>query len=74
MSMRLVLVVAFLFIAACAKGRSKGDHVMVEWKGSNYPAVITEVVSSGQYKIHYDGYGAEWDEVVGDSRILGTPK
>ncbi len=48
-----------------------GDKITVEWKGSNYPATVTAVAGPNQYKIHYDGYGAEWDEVVGPSRIRG---
>lgn len=48
-----------------------GDKITVEWKGSNYPATVTAVAGANQYKIHYDGYGAEWDEVVGPSRIRG---
>ncbi len=48
-----------------------GDKLLVEWKGSSYPAVVTAVVAKDQYKIRYDGYGAEWDEVVGPSRIKG---
>ena len=48
-----------------------GDKITVEWKGSNYPATVTAVAGPSQYKIHYDGYGAEWDEVVGPSRIRG---
>jgi hypothetical protein len=48
-----------------------GDKVMVEWKGKNYPAAVIAVPKPGQYKIHYDGYAASWDEVVGPSRIKG---
>lgn len=70
---RFAVVVALLLVTACSS-RKVGDHLMVEWKGSNYPAVIIEVVGGEKYKIHYEGYGNEWDEVVGNDRILGTPK
>lgn len=70
---RLLFVAAFVVIAACSGGRKVGDKVMVEWKGSNYPAVITEVPEKGHYKIHYTGYDNSWDEVVTDARILGAP-
>jgi hypothetical protein len=46
-----------------------GDRVRVEWHGQMYPAVITGIVGSERYRIHYEGYGAEWDETVGLSRI-----
>lgn len=48
---------------------AKGDKVQVMWKESWYPAEITDVTADGQYKIHYDGYGAEFDETVGTDRM-----
>jgi hypothetical protein len=46
-----------------------GDRVRVEWHGQMYPAVVTTIVGQDRYRIHYDGYGNEWDETVGLSRI-----
>ena len=46
-----------------------GDRVRVEWHGQMYPAVITGIVGQERYRIHYEGYGPEWDETVGLSRI-----
>ena len=46
-----------------------GDHVRVEWKDRLYPAQIVDVVGKERYKVHYDGYGSEWDEIVGLNRI-----
>jgi len=51
------------------KGNQK---VQVEWKGKWYAATILQVGTGAQankYKIHYDGWGAEWDEWVGPERI-----
>ncbi len=48
---------------------SAGDTVEVEWHGVWYAAKVLEVESEGQYRIHYEGYGKEWDEVVDDTRI-----
>lgn len=45
-----------------------GDSVDVKWKGSWYPASVLSV-KNGRYKIHYDGYGSNWDEWVSDDRI-----
>lgn len=45
-----------------------GDSVQVKWKGSWYPAKILKE-QNGQFFIHYDGYGSNWDEWVGLGRI-----
>jgi hypothetical protein len=45
------------------------DRVRVEWHGQIYSATITGVVGNEQYRVTYDGYGHEWDEIVGLSRI-----
>lgn len=46
----------------------KGDKLQVEWQGKWYPAVILEV-GEGKYKVHYDGWGNEWDEWVTPKRM-----
>lgn len=46
----------------------RGDTVEVEWQGSWYPAEILNLLN-GQYRIHYVGYGSNWDETVGPERI-----
>jgi len=47
-----------------------GDKVMVEWKGSWWPAEVTKLRDGkSPYRIHYDGYSNSWDEWVTDSRI-----
>lgn len=45
------------------------EAVFVEWKGSYWAAHVT-ALNIGSYKIHYDGYGPEWDEGVAASRIV----
>lgn len=55
--------------AATAAVFKVGDKVQVFWKNTWYPAAVIAVPSPGQYKIHYDGYEASWDETVGSSRI-----
>lgn len=47
---------------------SPGEAVFVEWKGSWWPAKVLKV-SKGSYRIHYDGYGPEWDEDVVPARL-----
>lgn len=47
-----------------------GDAVMVEWKGSWWPAKVIAVQRGKHpYKIHYDGYSDSWNEWVGPKRI-----
>ncbi len=46
-----------------------GDHVRVEWHGKYYPATVIEIIGKEQYRVHYEGYGPEWDENVGLSRV-----
>ncbi|MBK8255382.1 MAG: hypothetical protein IPK82_22325 [Polyangiaceae bacterium] len=46
-----------------------GDRVRVEWHGQLYQATISSVVGTERYRVHYDGYGNEWDETVDSSRI-----
>lgn len=46
-----------------------GDHVRVEWHGQIYAATITGIVGQEKYRVNYDGYGPEWAEIVGLSRI-----
>ena len=46
-----------------------GQSVQVEWRGSWYAATIVAVLDGGQYHIHYDGWGDEWDEGVDALRI-----
>jgi hypothetical protein len=57
------------FQAAQTNMYKVGDRVRVEWHGQMYPAVITAIVGAERYRIHYEGYGPEWDETVGLSRI-----
>jgi hypothetical protein len=47
----------------------QGDHVRVEWHGQLYAATITGIVGQEKYRVMYDGYGHEWDEIVGLARI-----
>jgi sRNA-binding protein len=55
-------------VVQSGSGYAVGDAVLVEWRGSWYKSTILEV-RGAEYKIHYTGWGAEWDEVVGPSRI-----
>ncbi|MBL7686265.1 MAG: hypothetical protein JNK65_09580, partial [Deltaproteobacteria bacterium] len=45
-----------------------GDKAQVKWKGSWYPATVTNSKGKNCY-IHYDGYDQSLDEWVGPERI-----
>lgn len=47
----------------------QGDRVKVDWKNTLYPATIVEVLGNERYRVHYDGYDANWDENVDFTRI-----
>ncbi len=51
------------------KGRELDSHIAVEWHGKYYPATVIGTTPEGLTRIHYDGYGTEWDEDVGEDRI-----
>ncbi len=55
--------------AAQTNHYQQGAKVRVEWHGQIYGATINGIVGPERYRIRYDGYGPEWDEVVGISRI-----
>ena len=44
------------------------EEVEVEWHGSWWPAVVLEQ-RGARWLVHYEGYGNDWDEVVGPDRI-----
>ena len=46
-----------------------GDTVDVEWSGTWYESQILAVQPGPQYKIHYVGWGSNYDETVGPSRM-----
>jgi hypothetical protein len=48
-----------------------GALVEVEWGGRFWPAVVLEEIAGPPrvWRIHYEGYGDEWDEVVGPERL-----
>ena len=60
-----------LLCAACKQSYNVGDHVLVEWEGADYPAMILESQGPTKYKVHYDGYEVVWDEVVAKERVKG---
>lgn len=55
---------------AAKKNKYKiGDRVTVEFHRHFYPATIVGIVGPEKYRVHYEGYGNEWDENVGPERI-----
>jgi hypothetical protein len=58
-------------LLGCKRSYDVGDHVLVEWEGKDYPAVIVSVEGPAKFKVHYDGYDDVWDEEVPRARIKG---
>jgi hypothetical protein len=48
-----------------------GDRIRVRWRGSLYSATIQSLPAPGKLLVHYEGYGTEWDETVGEDRVVG---
>lgn len=56
-------------VAHWAADHQVGEKVEVKWGSSWYAAEVKAIEGPNQWKIGYDGYGANWDEVVGPDRI-----
>lgn len=65
----LVTVFALIGSMVVAADFKVGDKVEVKWGPTWYAAEVKAVPGPNQWKIGYDGYGANWDEVVGPDRI-----
>ena len=46
-----------------------GDAVDVLWNGEWWQATVVTASPGPEYKVHYVGWGNEWDEEVGEERI-----
>jgi hypothetical protein len=46
-----------------------GDRVKIDWKGAYYPGTIVAVLGGERYRVHYDGYDANWEENVDLNRL-----
>lgn len=51
-----------------AAGWRAKDEVEVEWRGAWFPAVIVDKRGT-RWLVHYEGYGSDWDELVGADRV-----
>lgn len=47
-----------------------GERVRVRWRGSTYPATITELIGGDQLRVHYLGHESVWDEAISVDRIV----
>lgn len=65
----LVSVLALAGAVAWAQDLKVGDKVEVQWGSTWYAAEVKAIDGPSRWKIGYDGYGANWDEVVGPDRI-----
>jgi hypothetical protein len=58
-------------VIGCRRAHQVGDHVMVDWRGGDYPAVIVAIEGPSRFRVHYDGYSDDWNEVVPGTRVHG---
>jgi hypothetical protein len=63
--------IALGLVLGCRRAHQVGDHVLVAWRGSDYPAVIVGVEGPSKFHVHYDGFSEDWDEVIPATRIRG---
>lgn len=59
-------------VATSTPVRRAGEPVFVEWGGSMWRATVLKPLADGRAVIHYEGWGAEWDELVTPARMRGV--
>jgi hypothetical protein len=57
--------------AAEAAAFKVGDKVAIEWKGTWWEGSVLEA-NNGQFKVHYTGWNASWDETVSSARLRAS--
>jgi hypothetical protein len=62
--------IAMMLVSGCRRAHQVGDHVLVAWRGGNYPAVIVGIEGPSKFRVHYDGFSEDWDEVIPVVRVL----
>src|SRR5260221_12083707 len=71
MTLRRALFFLLLVLTGCRRAHQVGDHVLVDWRGDDYPAVIVSIEGPAKFHVHYDGYSDDWDESIPATRIRG---
>jgi beta-lactamase regulating signal transducer with metallopeptidase domain len=51
-----------------------GDLVLVQWQSQWYAADVLEVQDDGKVKVHFRGWGDQWDEAVPRERLQLPPE
>jgi hypothetical protein len=64
-------ILLLLGLIGCRRPHQVGDHILVDWRGGDYPAVIVAVEGPSKFHVHYDGFSEDWDEVIPATRIHG---
>src|SRR6476620_8215371 len=65
------LFALLLLLGGCRRAHRVGDHILVDWRGDEYPAVIVAIEGPAKFHVHYDGYSDDWDESIPATRIRG---
>ena len=66
--MKFILVLFLCALTHSFFAQKVGEKVNVIWNGTWYKSTILEI-KNGKFKVHYDGWGSEWDEWVTSDRI-----
>lgn len=69
LAVTVALVSSLGWTASAQEGPSDRRPVLVQWGSSWWPARVVRTVGEHAWAITYEGYGAEWNEVVGPDRI-----
>ncbi|HEX9295353.1 MAG TPA: hypothetical protein VF881_05945 [Polyangiaceae bacterium] len=69
MDLRTWTAIVLLGMAGCRRAHQVGDHVLIDWRGGEYPAVIVGVEGPAKFHVHYDGFSEDWDETIPATRI-----
>ena len=64
-------LVASLGALACAESYRIGEHVLVEYEGSECPAYLVDKRGETRFRVHFDFEGYDWQEEVARDRVLG---
>ncbi len=51
-----------------------GDLVLVQWQSQWYAGDVLEVQDDGKVKVHFRGWGEQWDEAVSRERLQLPPE
>lgn len=58
-------------LCACRESQRIGDHVLVAYDGRQCPGYIVDKKSDTRFRIHFAFEGYDWEDDVGQDKVLG---